>query len=180
MTPEQIIYIADRTVRMPDVLDLNGIYYQGVPSQISCPVHKSGQEIRRSARIYEDNFIWCFTCAKQFTPTEIHAAVKGITRAAAAAQLLEKYPSSEINIGNLLKEYYSPRRKPVPVALLNRANQSLLEFRHRVPLAPYRLWASRLEQLKAILTETELELQPGKYQAFVNQMRNELGSLVRV
>jgi hypothetical protein len=174
MTPEQVIYLADKTVAMTSVLDLNNFSYRGVPSQIPCPIHKSGQEKRLSARIYPDNFVWCFTCARQFTPTEIHSAFRSISRSAAAAELLSKFPVPSERQSYLLRQYRTPPKVSLPTALLNRLRESLLQFKHQVPLEPYLIWVRRIFDLKLALQETSSDHHALKVQVFRHQMEQEL------
>lgn len=172
MTPDQTQFVVDRAFTMSEVFDLNGVSYRGVPCQVACPIHKVGRETRLSARLYSDG-LWCFTCSRQYRPSEIHAAFRGIDREKAVQELYTKKIISVSFTNEILKEYYTPRKKPVPVALINRANTVLLQYRHKVPLVIYREWAKRLLQLKQIMAETPEDYQAGKLHAFLQQMESE-------
>jgi len=173
MTPDQRVFAADRLVQMTAVLDLAGIPYNGVPAQVSCPIHKAGGETRRSARLYPDNFIYCFTCSRQYRPTEIHAALAELSRESAAEVLLAKFPPTEQQLQGILKDYYTPRKPTKPKVLLERATQALKQYRHKVPLKVYRSWAVRLLHLQTVLMETTLELQEGKLHFYLQSMKQD-------
>jgi hypothetical protein len=173
MTPNQLIHLIDHTVQVTQVLDINNYSYGDLPAQIPCPVHKGGNEIKYSARVYSDG-LYCFRCGVQYKATEIHAAIRHLDREDAARELLARFPPTDEQKTAALKEYYAPKVKPLPQALIDRAEATLRNFRHRVPLEPYRVWAARLDGLGPILRDTEPELQLIKLTTFRNQMIREL------
>lgn len=175
MTSDQAIYIVDHKIQMTQVLDYNHYSYRGVPCQIPCPVHKKGQEIKLSARLYTDNFIYCFTCGKQYTPSDIHAALRGLDKGEAAKELLTLFPITEEETKELIKGFYAPKRKTAPQALMDKARSYFIEYRHKVPLSKYKEWAIKLNALENVLATADTSDQVKKLHAFRAQMTKELG-----
>jgi len=174
LSKQEAVVVADATGLMIQILDEFNWPYKGVPGQLPCPIHKAGTEKSYSARIYDDNRIFCYTCGTQFPPSEIYAALAGMSREAAAEEILYKWPPTKEEQTKALKEYTTPRKKPIPVALLDNARNHLLKYRHKVPLLSYRDWAIRLVQLESVLSEASKEEQPRKLSAFKQTLTREL------
>jgi hypothetical protein len=150
MTAEQTILVADVFTPMDKVLDSVGWYYRGIPGQTACPVHKGGTETTASARLYEDG-LYCYTCAKQYRPTEIYAAVHRMDRLSAAEKMLALWPIPEDKAQNLIRNYTAPKQKSVSQAVLDIAESYLLSYKHKVPLAVYREWTEKVDKLSETL-----------------------------
>lgn len=61
-------------VSLYDILDFLDVKYidRRVDSQVNCPIHKEGQEVDASARVYHaTNSMYCFTCHKTYTPLSL-------------------------------------------------------------------------------------------------------------
>jgi hypothetical protein len=146
VTEDQTIYVADRTTPMTKVMDLIGWQYRdSLPCQIPCPVHKDGTETSRSARLHEDG-LFCFTCNKQYLPTEVFSARLGGSRFSAAEKLLVMYPPSPEELKSLQNGYTAPKIKPVNSAIEDHLEAVLLEHRHKVPFTVYRRAARELDE----------------------------------
>jgi hypothetical protein len=100
MTSTEMIQVADRTVKIKEVLSLLGYEIWRVPLQIPCPVHKFGQESHPSARIYTEDAstIWCFYCVEAYWPTQVWEARKGVSRDLLERHLREHRGSSDFRV----------------------------------------------------------------------------------
>lgn len=179
MTPEQLIYLADQVASMTEVLDRFGWTYNSVPGQIPCPVHKGGHENSKSARVFPDHRIYCYTCGKQYAPTEILSVLAVISRESAAQQLLEKYPVNDETAKKLLQDFHRPRKRSAEQGLIDFLESSLRDYRHRVPLQFYRSWAKQIDALPELFTGLKVDEQKARTLAFKQQMQQELKDLVR-
>jgi hypothetical protein len=173
MTREEAIAVADALMDMKDVLDDTGWHYRGVPGQTPCPIHKAGGETRASARLYEDG-LFCYTCGRQYWPTEIYAAINQIDRYAAAQRLLEKFPPEKDEVQRVLKDFTTPKKKETPKALADYLESHLRRFRHRTGLANYREWARRTDEFVQTLAVISPVEQMLKLQYFKNQLHRAL------
>lgn len=179
MSPEQMIYLADQVASMTEVLDQFGWSYHSIPGQIPCPVHKGGQENSKSARVFPDHRIYCYTCGKQYTPTEILSVLGSISRELAAQQLLEKHPVNPEQAKSLLQDFHRPKKRSAEQGLIDFLESSLRDYRHRVPLQPYRSWAKQVDALPELFCGLSKDEQRARTLAFRQQMQQELNSLVR-
>lgn len=174
----QAIAVADETVAATDVLGLFNMDVPRLPGQIPCPVHGSqgpGTEHTPSARVYPDNqAVWCFTCGRQYYPTEVASANWAISRGEAAMRLLRKWPVEESKILEILRGRTTPRVKSADQALLGYAEDALKDFRGKSDLSQYRSWAERLDRLSGVNTNLPIEEQTRKVRFFVTQMRDSL------
>lgn len=179
MNPYQAIAVADQTVQMTDVLDNFGHPYKGVPGQCPCPVHKGGQETRFSAKLFEDNFIFCYTCGTQYKPTQVFASLDGVSREEAAIAMLEKWPPDPEVAKQAMKNITLPKQKPIPQAFLDNARTHLLKYKMRVPLSKYRKWAVAFETLGDQLREVSDFEKRLKLDAFKRELHKDLEPLTR-
>lgn len=175
MTNEEMIAVADATVKMKDILDSAGWFYRDVPSQTACPVHKGGTETRASARLYEDG-LFCYTCGRQYFPTQIYSALYKVDRYTSAQRLLEKFPPEKHQIQEVLKDFTAPKKKETPSAITDYLENQLRRFRHKTPLALYREWARRTDEFTQTLATLPPLEQRMKMHYFKNQLQRQLGS----
>lgn len=180
MKAQEAIVVADRTAPMDQILINFGYRIYRLPQQIPCPVHKLGTETKASARIYEDNhFVWCYTCAQQFRPTEIWSAQKLVSRSEAATQILDKWPVSSPEMEKILKDFTLPTVTPIPAAYSITLERHLKKYKRKVSLISYRDWAKRLEdfsQTVISLPENHREL---ALQSFLEQLNRNLTLLLK-
>ena len=179
MNDFQRILIADESVSITDLLDHLGIEYRSIPCSIPCPVHISvhtgGTEMHPSARVYEDNRrLWCYTCGKQFAPTEIYAAVRGVLRSVAAREISQEWSIPSDQAQAIIKESRTPKKTNVSKALLSSAENTLIQYRHRVPLGVYRVWAARVDELAEVLSPQKIDDQKRALNAFKIQLSREM------
>lgn len=174
------VVVADEAIAMSQVLDLFGISYQGIPGQVRCPVHKLGQETSPSARLYEDNkYVFCFTCNKQYSVSQVAEAQWGIKRSDAAERLLGKFPVPGARVQEILKEASKPKTKSLNFTLLDFLENALIAYRFRVPFEVYRAWARKLTDLQqSILTQGTAE-QEQIARLFVSKMQKEFESQIK-
>ena len=166
--------IADYNTPVGDLLRELGFLYREPPCQIKCPVHKLGEETRPSAKYFGDQFVFCYSCGRQYTATEILAAQRGIEREEAAEKLLEKWPATEDIRRKAFSEFYQKKKTPVSKAILDSAEESLLAYRHKVSLELYREWVKRFLQLGDVLEGLEEEDQLLKLKSFKTQLVKEM------
>jgi hypothetical protein len=171
MNPLEAVHVANALVPLPAVLDALDIFYPAIPGQIACPFHKAGQEESPSARVFADNSLYCFTCARQYGPVDVWAVTRGCDAEVAAAVLLERWPPPEGDVRAALREWTRPRRIQVDEALARWLDDQLLGWRHRVPLTIYREWARRLEETAPVIARLPREEQPRATEHLCNQMR---------
>lgn len=176
MTDGQAVYLANSVIMANQVYDLLEISYDRLPCQISCPFHKQGLEQRRSARLYEDG-LFCFTCGKQYRSVELLQVFKNFSAAQAARFLLDKFSVTEADQQRILSVYNAPRKKSPPQALMDRAQEALLQFKHQVPLEDYFLWVKRWFSLGEIFLSAPEDQHWLKLQFFKAQMMSELDPL---
>ena len=170
MTNEEKILIADLEVTVTKILDLVSWYYKGIPGQTRCPVHKQGGETRPSARVYDDG-LYCYTCGKQYKPTEVYSSLFRLERVESAERILEKWPVSTSRVEEILRNYTAPRVKPASEALINVAEEAVLNYKLKVPLNRYREWLFRLDDLSQVLKGFSIEEQKKKVSLFKSQLR---------
>lgn len=172
------IHVADRGVPLLAVLDEVGVSHRGAFSQILCPIHKFGMESSPSAHVYDDNYVYCFMCGKQYGPVAIYAAVRGCDLATAADRLLEKWPVDPVTFESLAREYYVPKKPALDEALLIYFESHLLRYKLRVPLEAYRVWTQHFLALPKLLDGVSEEHQKRFIENVRNQMRNDLEPLI--
>lgn len=178
MKPHELIAVVDKIVQITDVLDLFGHPYKGVPGQLQCPCHALGQEKRFSARLYEDNYIYCFCCGQQYSSSQIYAALGQKSRETAAKEMLEKWPPTDQKlVSQIVHNLTAPRKKTVPQAFLDNALQTLLKFKHKVPLDNYREWCIRLNHLEEVLIDSSDEERLLKLNSFKQILTKELTNI---
>lgn len=148
MTPLEMIVVADGTVPLVQVLDFLRVDYQNIPGAIRCPIHKGGGETKPSARIYEDNRIFCHTCNTQYGPVDVWSSRRGISKAESAKQLLERWVPSEEKKTEILSEFTAPEKTDNTFAFYREAERSLMDYRHRVPLEKWRVWTRKLDEFR--------------------------------
>ena len=152
MTPLEMIVVADNTVPLVEVLKELGVEYWQVPGAMRCPIHKGGTETKPSARIHDDNRIYCHTCNTQYGPVAVWSSRKGVSKSIAAAALLERWVPSEEKIKEASEGFSVERREDGSFTFFRDAERSLMEFRHRVPLSKWRVWTRKLDELRPALT----------------------------
>ena len=179
LSGRQAIFVADRTVPLPELLDRLGIEYGSIPGTICCPVHKFGLESRPSAHIYEDNHIFCFACNRQYGPVAVFAANKGVSEEDAAARLLVLWPPAEADRFRLLRAYQPPAVVPASEQFCRYADGRLRRFRLRVSLARYRGWAGELAHLLRSLEGLAPRDQIRRVEFFCGRLEADLGRSTR-
>ena len=93
-------------------------------TNIKCPFHR---ERRPSAHIYSgDNHLYCFTCGKQYTSTDI-AKVMGKSIDDMYADLIERNGGEE----TLLAEFKEVELKPVREKMIRSENETITDFADR-------------------------------------------------
>lgn len=151
MTPLEMIVVADNTVPLVEVLGRLGIEYWQIPGTMRCPIHKGGTETKPSARIYEDNRIYCHTCNTQYGPVDVWASRKGVSKSDAAKALLEQWVPSEEKIKEALEGFSVTQKVDGSFTFFRDAERALLEYRHRVALPKWRVWTRKLDDLREAL-----------------------------
>lgn len=172
LNPLQEIAVADAFPPMEEILNYLHIPYQSIPGQISCPVHKLGGETRKSARLYEDG-LYCFTCLRQYRPTEIWASVRVVERFEAAREINRIWVADPETVERVIKDLNVPRKASLDQSLVSFVEGCLREYKHRVPLGLYRAWALRIDSLPEFLIGVRREDRRSKVMAMKNQMRRE-------
>jgi hypothetical protein len=175
MTPEDAIIVADQTASMKEVLtELNYSIWK-VPLQISCPVHKLGQEDRPSARIYEDDkSVYCFYCIAQYKATEVWAAMKSVDRDVAAAAILEKWPVEEGVAQGVLRRAQSPYKARIEEVYEGVLERHLINYRGIVEFSVYRKWAKACDEFMIFLKTLPSENKELAIESFIMRMTKDL------
>jgi hypothetical protein len=148
-----------------------GISVYRFPMQIRCPVHRQGKENTPSARLYEDNsFVWCYTCHRQYKPTEVLSAQQGISREEAAEKLLVTFPVTQVRAIEILREKTTPKKPTLSAEYQTVLENKLLETRGKIPYQDYRkltkLFDTFWEQLGCL---PEREQEPALWRFLHNQ-----------
>jgi hypothetical protein len=176
MTSTEMIQVADRTVKIKEVLSLLGYEIWRVPLQIPCPVHKFGQESHPSARIYTEDAstIWCFYCVEAYWPTQVWEARKGVSREAAADEFLKRWPVAQDRVQAILRTVLVPSR-PAPEAVYrDLLERHLREHRGSSDFRVYRKWAKGVDEFSLYLGELKQEMREVGVQSFVEKMNQDL------
>ena len=169
-----MIAVADATVSMSAVLEMHGFHLRGLPCQIPCPVHKRGQEQKPSARLYaDDRTVWCYTCLRQYGVTDVHAAQRGIKKAEAARDLLDKWPTTPEKIREISKLVTLPKKKTLAENVRAILEDALIQRRGKVPFERYRELAKRTDQICEALPNLPEDEQVPAVQAFLSFVRQE-------
>jgi len=180
-TAGERISVADAIGQIPEILDSYSWPYKGVPGQLPCPIHRRDGEMERrySAKIYEDNYIYCYTCGRQYGPVDILVSLARTTREKAAEEILRRWPPTQEQITAALVDYTTPKHREVPVEAMQSARAALLNYRHRVPLPIYREWALRLEKLKVAITKATEPEQLKITAVFKRQLKDSLSNTIK-
>jgi hypothetical protein len=175
MTTEEVIVVADHFASMKAVLTELGYDIWKVPLQISCPVHKLGQETRPSARIYEDDkTVWCFSCVEQFRATQVWAAMRDVDRGAAGGAILRIWPVEEAQAQEVLRRAQAPYRPSLGGIYRAVIERHLVGHRGSAEFRKYRKWAKACDDFMVFINTVPKEHQEIALQSFIERMSSEL------
>lgn len=88
-----------------DVLDHLGVNHngRGIDSQISCPVHKDGQETSPSAKVYyQNNSVYCFTCHRTYRAVNLVIERLNLSLPQAVDYIQSKFKISDVAVIRVL------------------------------------------------------------------------------
>jgi hypothetical protein len=152
MKPYEQIILADANTPMDALMSYLGFNVHRLPTQTRCPIHKLGAETKPSARIYEDNsFVWCYTCHRQYKPTEVYSAQKGLSREEAATRMLSIWPVPNEKATQLLKEKTSIKKPVISEDYQKVLERKLQENKRKIPYEEYRSLAKRFDEFRSHL-----------------------------
>lgn len=174
MRPFEKVLLADGNTPMDALLVSLGFSVYRFPMQLRCPVHKQGQETSPSARLYEDNsFVWCYTCHRQYKPSEVLSAQEGISREEAAERLLRTYPITQEKANEILREKTTPKKPTLSAAFKMVLESKLLERKRKIPFPEYRRMAKTFDSFwEELGCLPEKEQEPALWKFLKNQKHN--------